>query len=109
MFTKFFLPSQTSAFSIATLDFEISIKRTVELIAETMGVEIEIVTDEQRMRPAESEVERLFAGVDKARRLFNWSPKHAGRKGFAKGILKTAEWFQDPANLAAYKIGQYNV
>lgn len=90
-------------------DFEISIKRTVELIAETMGVEIEIVTDEQRMRPAESEVERLFAGVDKARRLFNWSPKHAGRKGFAKGILKTAEWFQDPANLAAYKIGQYNV
>ncbi|UWR35717.1 NAD-dependent 4,6-dehydratase LegB (plasmid) [Sulfitobacter sp. W027] len=90
-------------------DFEISIMDTVNLIAESMGVEIEIVSDEQRMRPADSEVERLFAGVDKARRLFGWAPEHGGREGFAKGIVKTAEWFQNPVNLAAYKSGQYNV
>jgi dTDP-glucose 4,6-dehydratase len=90
-------------------DFEISIKDTVALIAEVMGVEIEIVSDEERMRPADSEVERLYAGVDKARRLFGWAPEHGGRDGFAKGIAKTAEWFQDPTNLAAYKTGQYNV
>lgn len=89
--------------------FEISIKQTVELIAETMGVEIEIVSDKQRLRPADSEVERLFAGVDKARSLFGWAPKHGGREGFAEGIFKTAEWFQDSTNLALYKIGQYNV
>lgn len=90
-------------------DFEISIMDTVNLIAEAMGVEIEIISDEQRMRPADSEVERLFAGVDKARKLFDWTPEHGGRDGFAKGIVKTAEWFRDPANLAAYKTGQYNV
>ena len=90
-------------------DFEISIKDTVELIAECMGVEIEIVPDQQRMRPADSEVERLFAGIDKARRLFGWAPEHGGRHGFAKGILKTAEWFQDPVNLAAYKTASYNI
>lgn len=90
-------------------DFEISIKDTVALIAEVMGVEIEVVSDEERFRPADSEVERLYAGVDKARRLFGWSPEHGGRDGFAKGIAKTAEWFQDPVNLAAYKVGQYNV
>jgi dTDP-glucose 4,6-dehydratase len=90
-------------------DFEISIKDTVALIAEVMGVEIEIVSDEERFRPADSEVERLYAGVDKARRLFGWAPEHGGRDGFAKGIAKTAEWFQDPINLAAYKTGLYNV
>ena len=90
-------------------DFEISIKNTDQLIAETMGVEIEIVLDEKRMRPPESEVERLFAGVDKARRLFGWSPKHGGIGGFSEGISKTAEWFQNPVNLAAYKINQYNI
>lgn len=90
-------------------DFEISIKDTVALIAEVMGVEIDIVSDEERIRPADSEVERLYAGVDKARRLFGWAPEHCGRDGFAKGLSKTVEWFQDPANLAAYKTGQYNV
>lgn len=90
-------------------DFEISIMDTVNLIAEVMGADIEIVSDEKRMRPADSEVERLFAGVDKARRLFGWAPEHGGREGFSKGIAKTVEWFRDPENLAVYKVGQYNV
>ena len=90
-------------------DFEISIKDTVELIAACMGAEIEIISDQQRMRPADSEVERLFAGVDKARQLFGWAPEHGGREGFAKGISKTAEWFQDPINLTAYKTSSYNI
>ena len=90
-------------------DFEISIKGTVELIADVMNVEIEILSDEERMRPADSEVERLYAGVDKARRLFGWAPEHGGRDGFANGLAKTARWFQDPLNLSAYKAGQYNI
>jgi NAD dependent epimerase/dehydratase len=90
-------------------DFEISIHDTVKLIAEVMGVEVEVVLDEERMRPADSEVERLFAGVEKARRLFNWAPKHGGHRGFRKGIEKTADWFQNPTNLMKYKSSQYNV
>jgi NAD dependent epimerase/dehydratase len=89
--------------------FEISIMDTVTLIAEVMGAEIEIVSDEERMRPADSEVERLFAGVDKARGLFGWAPDHGGRDGFARGIARTAEWFQTPGNLARYKTGEYNL
>ena len=90
-------------------DFEISIGDTVQLIAECMGVDIETVADQQRMRPADSEVERLFAGVEKARRLFGWAPEYGGREGFARGILKTAEWFQNPENLNSYKTKGYNV
>ena len=75
------------------------------LLRRSWALRVEIVSDEERMRPADSEVERLYAGVDKARRLFGWAPEHGGRDGFAKGIAKTAEWFQDPTNLAAYKTG----
>jgi len=89
--------------------FEISIKDTVELVAECMGVEVQIVEDEQRIRPSDSEVERLFAGVEKAQRLFGWAPTYSGREGFFKGISKTAEWFQTPENLNKYKIRSYNI
>ena len=89
--------------------FEISIADTAAAIAEAMGVDVEIVQDAQRMRPATSEVERLFAGTEKAQRLFEWDPAHGGRDGFVRGLAKTADWFQDPANLATYKSDQYNV
>ncbi|MFN3144941.1 MAG: NAD-dependent 4,6-dehydratase LegB [Paracoccaceae bacterium] len=89
--------------------FEISIADTAALIAEAMGVEVEITQDPERFRPDASEVERLFAGVAEAERLFGWNPEHGGRDGFVRGLAETAEWFQDPANLAAYKTDRYNL
>lgn len=90
-------------------NFEISVGDTVDLIAEAMGVEVEVVTDEDRVRPATSEVERLFAGTEKAQRLFGWAPAYGGRDGFVRGLAETAEWFQDPANFAWYKADRYNI
>jgi len=90
-------------------NFEISIGNTVALIAEAMGTEVEVVADEERMRPAASEVERLFAGTKKAQKLFGWAPQYSGRDGFVRGLAETAEWFQDPANLSHYKTDLYNV
>lgn len=89
--------------------FEISIADTVKLIAEAMNTEVEVVLDEARVRPAASEVERLFAGTKVAEELFGWDPAHGGRDGFVKGLAETAVWFQDPANLAMYKHDQYNI
>jgi NAD dependent epimerase/dehydratase len=89
--------------------FEISVGDTAALIAEVMGEKIEILCDNERLRPAGSEVERLFAGVERAKSLFGWSPEHAGREGFAEGLKKTAAWFRDPQNLAAYKTSRYNI
>lgn len=89
--------------------FEISIGDTVEAIAEAMGVEVEVVQDEARLRPEASEVERLFAGTGKAASLFGWAPEYGGRDGFVRGLAETAEWFRDPANLAAYKTDRYNI
>jgi dTDP-glucose 4,6-dehydratase len=89
--------------------FEVSIGDTVRTIADVMGVNVEVVLDEQRLRPDKSEVERLCASSEKARRLLDWSPEFAGMNGFARGLAKTVDWFKDPGNLARYKVDAYNL
>ncbi|MDH5524787.1 MAG: NAD-dependent 4,6-dehydratase LegB [Desulfobulbaceae bacterium] len=90
-------------------NFEISIGDTAQLIAEAMNVEIEILTDENRLRPANSEVERLWADNTKARELFGWSPVYGGREGFKRGLGETVEWLAHPENLRCYKADIYNL
>ena len=90
-------------------NFEISIGDTVQLIAEVMKADIAIITDENRLRPENSEVERLWADNTKAKELFGWQPRYSGREGFKRGLAETAEWFMDPANLARYKSDIYNL
>jgi len=89
--------------------FEISVGDTAKLIAEVMGRDIRVVTEEERMRPKNSEVERLWSDSGKAQRLFNWRPAYAGREGFKRGLARTAEWFSDPKNLAGYRADRYNI
>lgn len=87
--------------------FEISIGDTAALIAELMQKRVEIEADEQRMRPAGSEVERLLASTAKAERAMAWKPAFGGREGFGRGLARTIEWFADPANLTRYKTDRY--
>jgi dTDP-glucose 4,6-dehydratase len=89
--------------------FEISIGDTARAIAAAMGVELEIETDAQRLRPAMSEVERLFAGTDKMRALTDWRPAYGGLDGFERGLKETADWFAVAENRAAYKHDIYNL
>lgn len=89
--------------------YEISIGDTAEAIADVMGVDIEIVCDEQRLRPEKSEVERLFAGNEKVERLCGWTPEFGGLDGFKRGLELTAQWFGNPENLRQYKADIYNI
>lgn len=90
-------------------NFEISIGDTAHAIAEAMGTSIEIITDEQRLRPEKSEVERLWASNTKAFELLGWAPKYGSREGFLRGLTETIAWFREPANLSAYKADIYNL
>lgn len=90
-------------------NFEISVGDTARTIASVMGAEVEIVTDEQRLRPEKSEVERLLADCEKAKRLLAWNPKYAGLDGFRRGLEETVRWFTDPSHLARYKADLYNL
>jgi dTDP-glucose 4,6-dehydratase len=89
--------------------FEISMGDTARTIAEMMGAKIEIMTDQQRLRPERSEVERLFANTEKARRLLGWVPQYGGPDGFRRGLARTIEWISQPLNLNRYKADLYNV
>lgn len=89
--------------------YEISIGETAELIAELMGASINIESDQLRMRPERSEVDRLWASNDKSQRLFGWQPQFAGRDGFREGLKQTIPWFTDPANLRFYRPAVYTL
>jgi dTDP-glucose 4,6-dehydratase len=90
-------------------NFEISIGDTAKLIAEVMNVHIQIRTDELRLRPKDSEVERLWADNAKAKKIFGWEPRYGGYEGFRRGLSETAEWFAKSNNLSAYKTDIYNI
>ena len=88
---------------------EFSIRETIEIISEVMNVPIEIEQDQERLRPKNSEVERLLACNKKAEKLLGWKPEYFGREGFKKALKETAEWFVKPENLGAYKANIYNI
>ena len=90
-------------------NFEVSIRDTAYAIAKVMGAEIEIILDEQRLRPEKSEVERLWASNEKAGELLGWEPKYGGVEGFHRGLQETVAWFCKSSHLGSYKPETYNL
>ena len=93
----------------AASNFEISIGDTAALIGKVMNVDLEIITDEHRLRPEASEVNRLFGDNSLLRELTGWNPAYGGLDGFRRGLARTAEWFSNPTNLARYRPRSYAV
>lgn len=90
-------------------NYEISIRDTARMIAEIMGADIQVSTDEQRLRPEKSEVDRLWASNAKAAELLGWRPSYGGPEGLRRGLTKTVEWFLRDENLSMYKADIYNI
>ena len=88
-------------------NFEISIQDTVNLISDVMNTSINVICDEERIRPKSSEVERLFGDNTLLKKLTGWNPEFAGLEGFRKGLTLTAEWFSNPSNLKKYPSVKY--
>jgi dTDP-glucose 4,6-dehydratase len=86
-------------------NYEISVADTLSLIKELMGWEGEFVQDPQRLRPAGSEVFRLWGDNRKIRELTGWLPQ----VDIKEGLRRTIEWFTQLDNLRLYKTDQYNV
>lgn len=83
---------------------EVTMKETLELIADIMEAPVEYVVDPERLRPSKSEVRRLCGDNSRIRTLTGWEPQVTLRQGLAR----TIEWFSDPDNLARYKANIYN-
>ena len=87
--------------------FEISINDTVSLIADLMESEVRILSDEKRLRPDLSEVNRLFGDNNLLKKLTDWKPKFEGIEGFRYGLEQTISWFSKKDNIAYYKSDSY--
>jgi NAD dependent epimerase/dehydratase len=84
---------------------EISIGDLVHLIASLMNVEIEIKQDEDRIRPASSEVFRLKCDNSKLLEKTGFKPEY----GLKAGLQETIEWYSKEENLKHFKTDIYNV
>ncbi len=84
---------------------EISIGDLAAAIMRIVGREVPILSDDARLRPALSEVERLLSNNALAREVAGWQP----RVSLEEGLSRTVEWFSVEANRARYKAGIYNV
>jgi len=83
---------------------EISIKDLVTLILKLMNANIEIVLDNRRIRPKESEVTRLWADIREAKKI-GWHPRYT----IEQGLKETIKWFSNDHNLKFYKPNIYNI
>lgn len=90
-------------------NFEISIQDIASLIGEIMNQEIKVIDSDERIRPENSEVNRLWADNSKAIELLSWKPEYASLNGLKKGLEETVNWFKKPNNLNLYKSEIYNV
>jgi dTDP-glucose 4,6-dehydratase len=82
---------------------EITIGDLARKISTLMGSKIDINTDDQRVRPENSEVERLFCDNTKLIKNTNWQPDY----DLEKGLVETIEWLKK--NISLYKPQLYNV
>lgn len=84
---------------------EISIGNLAEKVAKIMGKEVKIISDEERLRPDNSEVERLKCDNSKLLKHTSWKPDYT----LESGLKETINWFTDSENLKKYKANIYNV
>jgi NAD dependent epimerase/dehydratase len=82
---------------------EVSIGELAERVLRQLGRDVSVSVDESRLRPKDSEVERLVADTSKAKRLLGWEPT----VDLDEGLRRTIEWLQ--GSLEAYKPSLYNV
>jgi NAD dependent epimerase/dehydratase len=82
---------------------EVSIGEVAERVLRLLGRDLPVIRDEQRLRPPDSEVERLVADTRKASRLLAWQPA----VDLDDGLQRTIEWMTEWID--SYKPSIYNV
>ena len=86
-------------------NFEISIGDTLNLIKDLMVSDVKFVSDEERIRPKNSEVFRLWCDNTKIKKLTGFKPQI----DLKNGLQRTIDWIKEPNHLSKYKAEIYNV
>ena len=86
-------------------NYEKSIQEIFNIIKDLMNSDVKLVTEESRLRPGKSEVQRLWGDNSKIHKLTGFKPEYT----LEEGLKKTIDWFIKPENLKKYKTDIYNV
>lgn len=84
---------------------EITIGDLAQKLINIINPSAKIVSDDIRLRPEKSEVERLFGSNQKIIQHTDWRQQYS----LDEGLKQTIEWFSKPENLKQYKADIYNV
>lgn len=84
-------------------NYEITIGDTVKKIIKIIGKDVKILCDDERIRPENSEVNRLWADNAKIKELTDWTPNY----NIDQGLEVTVEWVKN--NMQYFKTDIYNV
>jgi len=84
---------------------EISVGDLAQKLIDLINPKAKIITDNQRIRPKNSEVYRLLGANEKIKNLTGWKPEN----NLDQGLQQTIEWFKQQENLKRYKHEIYNV
>lgn len=82
---------------------EISIGDLIHLIANLLNANVEIEVDKERVRPENSEVERLLCDNSKLIAETNWLPRYK----LEEGLIETIQWIKE--NMKYYKPELYTI
>ncbi len=88
--------------------YEISIKELAKKICRILNINKTFKTKKIRKRPNKSEVLRLLASIQKAKKILKWSPKTKGAKGLEIGLIKTINWYKKKENLKYFKKSNFH-
>lgn len=86
-------------------NFEISIADTLNIVKNIMNSNVEFIVEQERIRPKNSEVNRLWCDNTKLKELVGFEPQYS----IQQGLEETIKWFTNPDNLKKYKVDIYNV
>jgi NAD dependent epimerase/dehydratase len=84
---------------------EISIQDLAIKLINKINPDAKIVSEDVRIRPQNSEVERLLGSNEKLKELTGWIPE----TDIDRGLELTIDWFKNEENLRIYKPWVYNV
>ena len=86
-------------------NYEISMHDTLNIIKEILQSDVHLIRDNQRLRPNNSEVFRLWGDNTLIKELTGFQPQYTIRKG----LNETCNWFKKSENLKKYKASIYNL
>ena len=87
--------------------YEVSIKNLLEIIKKISNKKFSFQIENKRIRFKKSEVFRLKANNNKAKRLLRWKPKYSGVEGLSKALRLTYSWYLENNKNLKYNI--YNI